>query len=164
MAHSYDECNKKVITIKPSIDTRSDLIETRAKVPPRKTDIKLEANESLFFNYESLIGTADIIMVDECQFLTPKQIDELREITLIYNINVLCFGLRTDFNTNLFPASQRLFELADEIIEVKTICSVCGDHAGFSAKVEKKDTNSNIEVGWDNFTQVCWKHYKELNS
>lgn len=161
IAFNYEKVGWKVVTIKPALDTRSNLIETRAQVPPRKADIVLGIEDSLF-DYRDIVNEADVILIDECQFLSPEQVDELRNITTNRDIDVLCFGLRTDFNTHLFPASKRLFELADEIVEVKTICSVCGKHASFNAKVhidseEKHD--DNIEPGWDNFEQRCWKCY-----
>lgn len=155
---NYDSCNWKVCCVKPALDTRSELIETRAKVPPRKVDIAIKENE-YFSDYNDLINNADVILIDECQFLTPEQIDELRSLTTNRDIDVLCFGLRTDFNTHLFPASKRLFELADEIIEVKTICSICGKHAGFNVKVDKTNCDGSIELGWNNFEQRCWKCY-----
>lgn len=154
--HNYESCGYKVIAIKPTLDTRSEMIETRAGVPPRMPDIKLREFDSLS-NYTSEINSADVILVDECQFMTSFQIDELREITLRRNIDVLCFGLRIDSNNHLFDASKRLFELADEIIEVKTICSICGKHAAFNAKVTSDD--KLIVPGWDTFEPRCYLHY-----
>lgn len=158
IGHNYDSCGWKVCAIKPDLDTRSELIETRAKVPPRKANIIVSAKDSLY-DYYDIINECDVILVDECQFLTESHINELRNISSDRNIDVLCFGLRTDFNTKLFPASKRLFELADEINEVKTICNVCGKKAGFNAKLSLTDNCSNIEPGWDNFEQRCWKCY-----
>lgn len=158
IGHNYDSCGWNVCAIKPSLDTRSELIETRAHVPPRKADIVLKPDESIL-DYKDLITNSDVILIDECQFLSESQINELRNISTDRDIDVLCFGLRTDFNTHLFPASKRLFELADEINEVKTICSVCGKHASFNKRVDSTDTEGNIIPGWDNFEQRCWKHF-----
>lgn len=162
IAYNYDSVGWKVVTAKPAIDTRSALIETRAQVPPRKADIIIGNNES-FYDYRDVINEADVMLVDECQFLTTSQVDELRSIAVDRNIDILCFGLRTDFTAHLFEASKRLFELADEIVEVKTICSICGKHASFNAKVhvDADYTCENVvEPGWDNFEQRCWSHYK----
>ena len=76
-----------------------------------------------------------MIIVDECQFLTGQQIDQLRELVDRENLPVLCFGLRTDFQTKLFPGSRRLFELADSITEIKTICE-CGSKATVNARID----------------------------
>jgi thymidine kinase len=162
--HNYDVCGWKVCTIKPALDTRSELIETRAHIPPRKADIVINNNESIY-DYNSIIDEADVILIDECQFLSPTHIDELRAITVSRDIDILCFGLRTDYNTHLFPASKRLFELSDETVEIKTICGVCGKHAGFNAKVTKCNDKANgsniITPSWDAFEQRCWKCYND---
>lgn len=159
---NYEKVGWKVVAIKPALDTRSELIETRAHMPPRKADIILDKDSSVY-DYQDIINSADVILVDECQFLTTAQINELRNITVDRDIDVLCFGLRTDFNTHLFEASKRLFELADEIIEIKTICSVCGKHASFNAIVSDYSNNSdsNVLPGWDNFEQRCWRCYNK---
>lgn len=160
IAHNYEKVGWNVCTVKPSLDTRSELIETRAQVPPRKASIIIGSEES-FNKYYQTINEADVIVVDECQFLSPEQIDELRSISTSREIDVLCFGLRTDFTVHLFPASKRLFELADELNEIKTICSVCGKHAGFNTRIQP-DSNTlenNIEPSWYGFEQRCWKHY-----
>lgn len=164
IAHNYSTCGWNVCTIKPALDTRSELIETRAHVPPRKADIVIAQSDSVF-DYQEIINDADVILIDECQFLSPVHIDELRSIATGRDIDILCFGLRTDFNARLFPASKRLFELADELNEIKTICSVCGKHASFNAKVHVDESmgsdngDNNVIPGWDNFEQRCWKHY-----
>ena len=156
IAHNYESCGYNVIPIKPTLDTRSEMIETRAGIPPRMPDIRLREFDSLS-NYTSEINSADVILVDECQFMSAFQIDELREITLKRNIDVLCFGLRTDSNNHLFDASKRLFELSDEIIEVRTICSVCGKHAAFNTKITSDE--QLIVPGWDTFAPRCYLHY-----
>lgn len=160
---NYEKCGWHTCTIKPALDTRSELIETRAHVPPRKADIVLSESDSIY-DYASIINNSDVILVDECQFLTSSQIDELRSITLTKNIDALCFGLRTDFNINLFPASKRLFELADEINEIKTICSICGKKAGFNTKVKPDDCEDNgniINPSWDLFEARCYNCYNK---
>ena len=161
-AHNYDTVGWHVCTIKPALDTRSELIETRAHMPPRKADIVLSENESLF-DYKDEINDADVILIDECQFLTIEQVDELRSIATSRDIDILCFGLRTDFTAHLFPAAKRLFELADELNEVKTICSVCGKHASFNAKVSSntccESCDDVISPSWTAFEQRCWKHF-----
>lgn len=156
--HNYEQCKYTVVAVKPSMDTRSEYIETRAGVPSRKPDITISSSES-FKSYASIINSANVILVDECQFLTVSQVDELREISIQHNIDVLCFGLRTDSNAHAFAASKRLFELSDDLIEIKTICSVCGKHATFNKKLS--DSSNLIDCGWDTFTQVCYKHFRE---
>ena len=84
---------------------------------------------------QTQLGKCDVIIVDECQFLTEAQIDQLRTIVNDYSIPVMCFGLRTDFQTRLFPGSRRLMEVADTIQEIKTICD-CGAKATVNARID----------------------------
>jgi thymidine kinase len=157
---NYEKVGWNVCTVKPALDTRSELIETRAHVPPRKADIIISEEDS-FYDYKREINSADVILVDECQFLTEEQVNQLRNISNERDIDILCFGLKTDFTAHLFKASKRLFELADDIIEIKTICSICGKHASFNAKVDSIDADGNIIPGWDNFQARCWRHFND---
>lgn len=158
MCFNYESAGWKVITIKPALDTRSELIETRSHIPPRKADITLQIEDSIY-DYSDIINTADVILVDECQFLSESQVDELRNFSVNRDIDVICFGLRTDSFIHLFPASKRLLELADEIAEVKTICQVCGKHASFSKRVTPDVSGGVVDPGWDNYKAVCFKCY-----
>lgn len=158
IAHNYHTVGWNVCVIKPALDTRSEMIETRAHVPPRKADIVLNESDSIY-DYASIINDADVILVDECQFLAEHHIDELRSISITRNIDVLCFGLRTDYTAHLFTASKRLFELADEISEIKTICSVCGKKAGFNAKTVADENGQLVIPGWKNFQARCFSHF-----
>ena len=112
----------------------------------------------------------DVIIVDECQFLTGEQIDQLRELVDRENLPVLCFGLRTDFQTKLFPGSRRLFELADSITEIKTICA-CGRKAICNGrKVNGEYVFEGAQVAIDTVDDVeyqslcpqCW--YREYRA
>jgi thymidine kinase len=103
----------------------------------------------------------DVIIADECQFFTKEQIDALRSIVDRYNIPVLCFGLRTDFLTHLFPGSARLFEVADSIAEIKTICE-CGAKATVNARLNAKGQivthGSQVMLGGnDRYIAMCHK-------
>ena len=134
--YNYEENGLKVWLIKPSADVRdgADILrsriglEAKVQVIPPETDV-----------YEIFVSqrakACDVIIVDECQFITPAQIDQLRAIANDYDIPVMCFGLRTDFLTKLFPGSLRLMELADTIQEIKTICD-CGNKATVNARID----------------------------
>ena len=131
--YNYEENGMRVWLIKPSADDRDGAIILRSRVgleAPAEV-IAPEADiRELFAKQEK----TDVIIVDECQFLMPEQIDQLREIVDEVNIPVLCFGLRTDFRSTLFSGSRRLFEVADTITEIKTICD-CGAKATTNARV-----------------------------
>ena len=114
--------------------------------------------------YKNEISPVDVIIADESQFFTPEQIDQFRMIVDECNIPVLCFGLRTDFLTKLFPGSMRLFEVADSIAEIKTICS-CGSKATVNARIsDGKVVTSGDQVclgGNDLYVAMCHSCWKK---
>lgn len=166
MAYNYEENNKKVILIKSSIDTKGEDYLVSRIGPKRKVDIKLLENESLFCDkYIKSILKADAILVDEAQFLTKKQVEELWIISKKHNISVICFGLKTNFKSEFFEGSKRIFELADKFKELETICS-CGVKARFNArKVNKRFTLNGDECIIDGkkekheYVPLCGKCY-----
>lgn len=134
--YNYEENDLRVWLIKPSADTRDgqSVLRSRIGLEAEAEFIAPDVNvDTLFRN--TRLGKCDVIIVDECQFLTPAQIDQLREIVDECNIPVMCFGLRTDFQTKLFPGSMRLMEVADTIQEIKTICD-CGAKATVNARID----------------------------
>ena len=133
VAHNYNENNKKVVIIKPSIDTKAEnRIQSRIGIE-RKVDILIDKDESFEKYYDDWNNNISCILVDEAQFLTKKQVEELWIASKMYEIPVICYGLKTDFQSNLFEGSKRLLELADELDELITICS-CGHRAKFNAR------------------------------
>ena len=131
---NYEERGMKVWLIKPSIDVRdgADVVRSRIGLSS-KADI-ITPDKDLYAEYQNHLD-CHVIITDECQFFTPAQIDQLRCIVDKLNIPVLCYGLRTDFLTHLFPGSSRLFEVADSITEIKTICE-CGKKAIVNARID----------------------------
>ena len=162
--YNYEENGMRVWLIKPSADDRDGAIILRSRVgleAPAEV-IAPEADiRELFAKQEK----TDVIIVDECQFLMPEQIDQLREIVDAENVPVLCFGLRTDFRSTLFPGSRRLFEVADTITEIKTICD-CGAKATTNARVGEDGyivtEGAQILMGGnDRYIAMCHKCWKE---
>lgn len=126
VAHNYEQKGMKVIVVKPSIDTKGqEKVVSRIGIE-RAVDIVLAPTERLMDRMEPI--KPDAIIVDEAQFLTRIQVDELFIMTKAYNIPILCYGLRCDFQMNGFEGSTRLLEIADDIEELKTICK-CGSKA-----------------------------------
>ena len=130
--YNYEENDMTVWLIKPATDDRDGASVVRSRIGLRADAESVGATADLYQLYAQ--RRTDVVIVDECQFLRPEQIDQLRRIVDELEIPVLCFGLRTDFRTKLFPGSQRLFELADSIQEIKTICD-CGSKATVNARV-----------------------------
>jgi len=133
--YNYEENRLKVWLIKPSADVRDGINILKSRIG-LQAEVQIVAPGTdvyrLFLDTQK--GRCDVIIVDECQFLAPAQIDELRAIVDDFNIPVMCFGLRTDFQTKLFPGSMRLMEVADTIQEIKTICD-CGAKATVNARI-----------------------------
>ena len=133
--YNYEENDMKVWLLKPSADTRDGASVIRSRIGlEAECEIATPATDIYSRYQEGFAGTCDAIIVDEAQFLTVPQIDQLRQIVDDYNVPVMCFGLRTDFQTHLFPGSLRLMELADAIEEIKTMCD-CGAKATVNARI-----------------------------
>lgn len=133
--YNYEENDLKVWLIKPSADTRDGegIIRSRIGLQAVAQIITPDMDVYNVFS-DSKAGNCNIVIADECQFLTVAQIDQLREIANDFDIPVMCFGLRTDFQTKLFPGSMRLMEVADTIQEIRTICD-CGNKATVNARI-----------------------------
>ena len=133
--YNYEENDLNVWLIKPSADTRDGVGTIRSRIGLQAECEVIAPDVDIFARFLGRqVRRCHVIIVDECQFLTPAQIDQLRAIVDEHNVPVLCFGLRTDFQTKLFPGSMRLMEVADTIQEIKTICD-CGAKATVNARV-----------------------------
>lgn len=132
--HNYEDRDKKVLVLKPIVDTKGDNKVVSRIGLERKVDHIVTKDESL---YDYIIAHNDnlaCIFVDEAQFLKRKQVNDLFKVTVTEEIPVICYGLRTDFLGNGFEGSTRLLELAHSIEEMKTICR-CGKKALFNARM-----------------------------
>ncbi len=131
--HSYRAQGKNVLILKPSLEDRFGRENVRSRSGlEKKADILVSSETRL--KSEELEGLS-CIFVDEAQFLDVAFIDHLREITVLRNIPVICYGLRGDFRTHLFEGSRRLMELADSIEEIKSTCHYCDRKAVFNMKL-----------------------------
>ena len=170
-AHNYEERGMRTVIIKPLIDTKgADSVVSRLGVS-RKVDYLLAADDSIQSVVNSDIeknGSLHCIFVDECQFLTVSQAEELFWTAVSMDIPVICYGLRTDFLTNGFAASSRLLELAHSIEELKTICR-CGKKAMFNARKingicvfegEQVAIDNQNNVEYESLCPVCYLREK----
>ena len=162
--YNYEENDLNVWLIKPSADTRDGQQMLRSRIGLEAEATVIAPGTDVYLLYQDTQdGHCNVIIVDECQFLSTQQIDQLRAIVNDYNVPVLCFGLRTDFQTKLFPGSMRLMELADKIQEIKTICD-CGAKATVNARI---DCNGHIVTegaqvvlgGNDSYIAMCHRCY-----
>jgi thymidine kinase len=164
VAHNYKQQGKKIVIIKPAIDERFGIrtvksragLESNADIVLKKHDILALRN----YDWENI----DCALVDEAQFLTTEQIDELRVLTI--KTPVICYGLRTDFRSKLFPGAKRLMELADSIEEIKTICTYCSKKSiinmkhvdGKCVKTSLQSGDSVLDLGCEEkYLPTCWK-------
>jgi len=163
VAHNYRKQGKRVLLMKPRLDVRfgNDKISSRSG---------LEATADVLVDEETVLepqdfAKLDCVLVDEAQFLPPVVIEDLRRITVDPGVPVICYGLRTDFRTKLFPGAQRLMELADRIEEVKVTCQYCAKKAICNLRfVNGTPTvrGPQIQLGADEtYAPVCWNHYDE---
>lgn len=132
---NYEERGMKVWLIKPSIDVRDGADVIRSRIGLEQQAYVVTPDIDLFEEFKAH-RDCHVIIADECQFFTSAQIDQLRRIVNELDIPVLCFGLRTDFLTHLFEGSRRLFEVADSVTEIKTICA-CGRKAIVNARIDE---------------------------
>lgn len=167
-AHNFEEHSIPFIILKSEIDDRDGdgIVHSRA-IEDREC-VSISEDQNI---YELICQYLDIsfserlkwILVDEAQFLTEKQVDELATIADVLGINIICYGLRTDFKTHLFPGSKRLFEIADSFEEIKSSC-FCNSKTIFNARINKEGgivtDGEQIEVGGDDrYVSLCRKCY-----
>jgi len=169
VAHNYRSQGKVAILIKPQIDTRDGLETIKSRAFSHKIDVDIILNsgtKDISFN-ENI--SPDCILVDEAQFLSMENVDALRNLP--YDIPIMCYGLRTDYRSKLFPGAQRLMEVADNIEEIKTVCVNCHNKAIINAKyyldsqTGKKivihDGSSEIDLGAEEkYNPLCWNCWK----
>ena len=160
---NYEERGMRVWLIKPATDVRDGENVIKSRIGLSAVCTPIAKGESILARFESEHADADVIICDECQFFTPEQVDEMREIVNEREIPVLCFGLRTDFLTHLFPGSRRLFEVADSIAEIKTICK-CGSKATVNARISETGEvitkGSQVMLGGnDAYIAMCHRCY-----
>ena len=135
VAFNYEERGHKVCVIKPATDTKNGTKLLTRIGPERDTDLCFSRETNLFDEISQSFPDVHCVLVDEAQFLTPKQADELMLVTIKLNIPVIAYGLRLNFRQQDggFEGSTRLLQIAHEIEEIKTICE-CGKKATLNAR------------------------------
>lgn len=165
---NYEERGMRVWLIKPQIDSRDGESIVRSRIGLFSSAYMLSEEEDVYTSFQRRQKPDDVIIVDECQFLSEAQVDQLARIVIEYKVPVLCFGLRTDFRTKMFPGSRRLLEIADSITEIKTICS-CGKKATVNVRLDDKGKiiteGEQILIGGnETYTAMCYQCYMENKS
>lgn len=170
--YNYTEKGMNAIIIKPGDDKKAgENIQTRAN-EEKKADYVVPTNKNIYFLIAEHIleHNLDCIIVDEAQFLTEAQVDELSDVVDNFNIPVLCYGLRADAFSHLFPGSKRLLEIADVIEELKAVCK-CGEKATHNLRYDRINGElipvfSGPQIAIDGidseYDSVCRPCYKKL--
>ncbi|WP_313128880.1 thymidine kinase [Anaerocolumna sp.] len=160
--YNYEEQGFRVVLLKPSLDDREgkSVIKSRIGIEAKCNLVNPES--SIYNCYDA--DKTDVLMIDEAQFLTEKQVDELYNIS--FNIPVICFGLLTDFSQHLFEGSKRLIELAESIHEIKTVCQ-CGARANYNGRFDGEGnlitSGEQIVIGGnEKYKALCKKCYEGM--
>ena len=172
-AHNFEQRNIHFLIFKSNIDTRDGATTIKSRIGNgiERECISVTPETNIYFKVINYIketkNTPEIkwVLVDEAQFLTEEQVDQLSDIVDYLDIDVYCFGLRTDFKTHLFPGSKRLFEIADKLEEIKSTCE-CGRKNLVNARFTKDGklavAGAQTQVGGDDlYTAICRRCYKE---
>ena len=162
--YNYFERGKKALLVKPLTDQRDGKYILRSRIGLEKECILLE---DLIEMTEKEIKQYDCIIIDEAQFTTKQQVEYMTYIVDELEVSVICYGLRTDFQNNLFEGSMWLMAWADKIEELKTVCW-CGKGANCNARIGEDGKvirvgNQVVLGGNDRYVALCRKHYKEGN-
>lgn len=167
-AYNFEERGMAYICLKPVVDTREkkNVIRSRIGIERECSWIYPDTNlyDMIHDSFEQTLDVPDWILVDEAQFLSADQVDQLSRVVDDYACNVVCYGLRTDFKTHLFEGSRRLFEIADSIDEIKSTCS-CGRKTIVNARIDSNGEiiteGEQVEIGGnDRYIAVCRKCWR----
>lgn len=167
-AYNFEERGMQYLCMKPIIDNRDKDNVIKSRIGIQRTCHWIYPDSDLYEQlsklFEETLAVKDWILIDEAQFLSPEQIDQLSKVVDDFGSNVICYGLRTDFQSKMFPGSRRLFEIADTIDEIKSTCS-CGRKTIINARIDRDGniiTDGNqVEIGGDDkyvaLCRSCWR-------
>lgn len=168
-AHSYHEQGKSVLLLTPATDTRDGVGTISSRIGISEEAVVLGPNDSILDNpkFNVFWNDYDAVLVDEAQFLTPKQVLDLTTIVDEFNVPVMAYGLKNDFSNKLFPGSEQLLLQSDKLIEMKTTCRWCGHKATMNLRVSDGNPmydGEQVEIGGnESYLSVCRYHYNTPN-
>ena len=171
-AYNFEERGIPHLCFKPVTDTREEKSVIRSRIGIERQCKWIYSETNLYEELSNLIKEGAIvpewILVDEAQFLSSSQVDQLSLLVDQFGINVICYGLRTDFQSRMFEGSRRLFEIADNIDEIKSTCS-CGRKTIINSRVDKSGNiiteGAQVEIGGnERYVALCRKCWNERKS
>lgn len=167
-AHNYDEQGMKSLLFTAAIDDRFGEGKIQSRTGLSKPAKIFDSSTHFRTHIATLVKNEAIacVLVDEAQFLTREQVDQLARVVDELNIPVLCFGIRTDFQAESFAGSARLLAIADKLTELKTVCS-CGRKATMTVRLDETgkviSTGEQVQIGGhERYESKCRRHYQEL--
>lgn len=167
-AYNFEERHMDYLCLKPAVDTREGRSVIRSRIGIERACMLIfpetDLYEMLRAEFRARGAVIEWILIDEAQFLTARQVDQLARLVDDLGINVMCYGLRTDFRSRLFEGSRRLFEIADTIEEIKSTCN-CGRKTIINARLDSNgdflDEGPKVEIGGDErYMAVCRKCWR----
>ena len=163
VAHNYEEQGKPVIIMTSALDTRDGYGIVSSRIGMRREAIAITNEMDVFAYVKALPEKPYCVLIDECQFLTKKHVYELARVVDELEVPVMAFGLKNDFQNELFEGSKYLLLLADKIDEIKTICQFCSKKATMVLRTENGKPVYEVDQiqigGNETYIPVCRKHY-----
>ena len=167
-AHNYREQGMDVLLYTAAIDDRYGEGKVSSRIGLDASADVFDATTDFYTHISTIIKSKKIacVLLDEAQFLSRKQVDQLARLVDEHNVPVLCYGLRTDFQGELFEGSRRLLAIADKLKELKTVCT-CGSKATMTVRIDESGkpvkAGSHVEIGGNSrYESKCRRHYFEL--
>jgi thymidine kinase len=168
-AYNFEERHMDYMCMKPVIDTRDTINVIKSRIGIKRECQWIYPDTNLYEYaremYETSGRLVDWYLIDEAQFLSAAQVDQLSRVVDDFGSNVICYGLRTDFQSHLFEGSRRLFEIADTIDEIKSTCN-CGHKTIINARIDANgdfvEEGAQVEIGGDDryvaVCRRCWRN------
>ncbi|HGC7188968.1 TPA: thymidine kinase [Streptococcus agalactiae] len=163
VAHNYEEQGKPVVIMTSALDTRDEFGVVSSRIGMRREAVPISDDMDIFSYIQNLPQKLYCVLIDECQFLSKKNVYDLARVVDDLDVPVMAFGLKNDFQNNLFEGSKHLLLLADKIDEIKTICQYCSKKATMVLRTENGKPvyeGDQIQIGGnETYIPVCRKHY-----
>ena len=163
---NYEERGMKVWIAKPSIDSRDGENIIQSRIGLKTEAYVISEDENIYRTFQMLRERYDVVIIDEAQFLTEEQVNQLGNIVIQLKVPVMCFGLKTDVTGNLFEGSKHLLALADVVNEIQTPCEIDGCNCNATCHIRYVDgvrvtdgKSVAIETGNVTYKSVCRKHW-----
>ncbi|MCS4487610.1 thymidine kinase [Streptococcus sciuri] len=167
VAHNYEEQGKPIVIMTSALDTRDGIGVISSRIGMRRAAIPISKETDIIGLVGRLPEKPYCVLIDECQFLSKQNVYDFARLVDEYDIPVMAFGLKNDFQNELFEGSKHLLLLADKIEEIKTICQFCSKKATMVLRTENGNPiyhGQQIQIGGnETYIPVCRRHYFHPN-